>query len=121
MGLTAFAKVGIIPTMAIAAVSINVAQDMLRDCLGSGASVIPGRHFLAELKNEGLTLPAALHVLRSGCIFNPPEHDVRKGHWKYSVEGHEPDGKWLVIVFCFKQVNEAYLITVFSVQAKSRA
>jgi hypothetical protein len=36
------------------------------------------------------------------------------------VEGQEPDGKWLVIVFCFKEVKRAYLITVFSVAAKAR-
>ena len=106
--------------MAMSAVSVVLAQDMLRDCLGEDASVIPGRHFLEELKKENLTLPAAWHVLRVGRIFNPPEFDVRTGHWKYSVEGYEPDGKWLVIVFCFRAVNRAYLITVFSVEARQR-
>jgi hypothetical protein len=107
--------------MAMAAVNSAIAQDMLRDCLGAGASVIPGCHFRDDLKKEGLTMPAAWHVLRLGCITNPPEHDVRTGDWKYSVEGYEPDGKWLVIVFCFRAVNKAYLITVFSVQARERA
>ena len=106
--------------MRVAAVRVGIAQDMLRACLDEGGSVIPGQHFREELKNEGLTLPAAWHVLRRGVIFKPPEHDIKTGDWKYSVEGHEPDGKWLVIVFCFREVNRAYLITVFSVAAKAR-
>ena len=103
--------------MAMAAIKVDIALDMLRDCLTDGA-VVPGRHFLEELKKEGLTLPAAWHVLRTGCIYNQPEHDVKTGHWKYSVEGNEPDGKWLVIVFCFRTIDRAFLITVFSVEAK---
>ena len=104
----------------MAAMKARVAQDMLRACLEKGGSVIPGQHFREELKNEGLTFPAAWHVLRKGVIFKPPEHDVKTGDWKYSVEGHEPDGKRLVIVLCFRGVNRAYLITVFSVAAKAR-
>ena len=106
--------------MTVAAVSIPIAYEILRDCLGGQGSVVPGRHFLDELENEGLTIPAAWHVLRNGCIQNPPEHDVRTGHWKYSIEGHEPDGKWIVIVFCFRAVDRAHLITVFSVKSKER-
>ena len=106
--------------MILAAVKTDIALDMLRGCLGSGGSVVPGKHFLAELTAEGLGIAAAWHVLRSGCIFDPPEHDVKTGEWKYRVEGHEPDGKWIAIVFSFKQVNRAYLITVFSVEAKRK-
>jgi hypothetical protein len=101
--------------MAMTAVRTDIAQDMLRGCLEDG-TVIPGRHFRDELKNENLTLPAAWHVLRSGVIYKPPELNVGTGDWKYSVEGSEPDGKWLVIVFCFRAVDTAYLITVFSVR-----
>jgi hypothetical protein len=49
-----------------------------------------------------------------------PEHDIKRGEWKYSVEGHTPDGTWLTVVFSFKEVNRVFLITVFSVEAKRR-
>lgn len=101
------------------AVAVALAIDMLRDCLSDG-KVIPGRHFLDELTNEGLTLPDAWQVLRAGCIFNPPEPDIKTGEWKYTVEGYAPEGQWLAIIFSFKQIDTAYLITVFSVAAKGR-
>jgi hypothetical protein len=106
--------------MPINAVALDIALDMLHDCLSEG-SVIPGKHFRDELRKEGLTIPDAWQVLRSGCICDPPECDIKSGEWKYTVEGYAPDGTWLRIVFSFKQVNEAYLITVFSVEAKRRA
>ncbi len=95
---------------------------MLRACLRGehDASIIPGKHFREELAKEKLTMPAAWHVLKSGLIYNAPEHDVKSGEWKYSIEGHEPDGKWIVIVFSFKAVNRVYLITLFSVKGKER-
>ena len=46
---------------------------------------------------------------------------LKTGEWKYRVEGHEPDGKWLAIVFCFKKVKRAFLITVFSVESRSKS
>ena len=105
--------------MTVSAVKIEIAVDMLRDCLRCGA-VQNGKHFREELTNEGLTFPDAYHVLKTGQIYKPPEHDIRKGEWKYSIEGHTADGIWLVVVFSFKQVDRAYLITVFSVKAKNR-
>jgi hypothetical protein len=93
-------------------------MDMLRDCLGSGGRVIPGKHFRDELRAENLTVPDAMCVLRTGCIFNPPEFDVKFGEWKYTIEGRLPDGKQIAIVFSFKQVGTAYLITVFSIEAR---
>jgi len=108
------------PTVSMDAVKPDIAQDMLRDCLGGEGSVIPGRHFRDELKKEGLTIPDAWQVLRSGCIYNTPECDIKTGEWKYTVEGYAPDGTWLCIVFSFKQINQAYLITVFSVKARRR-
>jgi hypothetical protein len=114
-------NVVIMPTMMpISAVALDIARDMLRGCLGNAGNVIPGNHFREELRKEGLKIPDAWQVLRSGCIFNPPEKDIKTGEWKYTVEGYTPDGTWLAIVFSFKQVNEAYLITVFSVGAKRR-
>jgi hypothetical protein len=106
--------------MSVSAVKVEIALDMLRECLGLGGTVIPGKHFLEELKNEKLTLPDAWQVLRTGCISKPPEPDIRTGEWKYTIEGYTPDDIWLAIVFCFKHVDKAYLITCFSVKAKTR-
>jgi hypothetical protein len=106
--------------MPVDAVSPDVAQAVLRDCLGPTGRVIPTFHFREELDKEGLTIPDAWKVLRSGCISQPPEHDIRTGEWKYTVEGLTPCGTWLCIVFSFKYVNVACLITVFSVEAKGR-
>jgi hypothetical protein len=106
--------------MPVNAVSPNLAQEMLRHCLGGAGIVNPGKHFREELQKEGLSLPDAWVVLRSGCIFNPPELDIKTGEWKYTIEGYTPDGIWLCVVFSFKQVNSAYLITVFSVEIKRR-
>jgi len=106
--------------MPINAVTKEIALDLLHECLGEEGRIIVGRHFRDELKKEGLTIPDAWQVLRSGCICNPPECDIKTGEWKYTVEGIAPDGTWLCIVFCFKQVDEAFLITVFSVEAKRR-
>jgi hypothetical protein len=106
--------------MSLSAVKVEIALDMLHDCLSNGA-VRSGRHFRDELAKEGLSFPDAWHVLRTGCIYNPPEHDIRQGEWKYSIEGHTPDGIWLVVVFSFKEVDRAFLITVFSVETRRRA
>ncbi len=90
------------------------AQKLLRRCLEHGA-VYPHPHFLRELKNEGLELPDAMVVLNKGTIFDEPELDLRFQQWRYRVEGREPNGKWLKIVFAFLKDEEAILITVFSV------
>ena len=79
-----------------------------------------GRHFRDELAAEGLNFQDALPVLRSGTIFNPPEIDIATREWKYRIEGYEESGKWLAIVFCFKAVGSAFLITIFS-SIESRA
>lgn len=84
----------------------------LRECLRSG-KIIPGKHFRDELAKEGLILPDALHVLKTGNIFQEPECDPQTGDWKYRIEGREVDGKWLAIVFCFRATDTAFLITVF--------
>jgi hypothetical protein len=106
--------------MPVAAVAREIALDMLHDCLGEDGRIIVGIHFRQELRKEGLTIPDAWQVLRSGCIYSPPEPDINTGEWKYTVEGIAPDGTWLCIVFSFKQIDEAFLITVFSVETKRR-
>lgn len=95
------------------------AVKLLRDCLRTG-KIIPGKHFRDELAKEGLILPDALRVLKTGNIFQEPECDAKTGDWKYRVEGREADGQWLAIVFCFRAVDTAFLITVFSVEVKGK-
>jgi hypothetical protein len=96
-----------------------VAQGVLRDCMEDG-SIIPSRHFREELAKEKLTMDDALYVLRTGQIYDPGEQDLKTGEWKYSVEGHETEGKWIKIVFSFKSIDTAILITIYSVEYKRR-
>ena len=86
-------------------------------------NIIPRRHFRNELEKEALDLQDAVRVLKTGNIFLEPEPDTKTGDWKYrveGVEGAEVDGKWLAIVFCFKTEDTAFLITVFSVEARGK-
>jgi hypothetical protein len=87
---------------------------LLRKCVQTG-TVILGRHFRDELANEGLIFPDAQGVLEAGQISDEPEPDIKTGEWKYRIEGREPDGKRLAIVFCFKGADSAFLITIFSI------
>jgi hypothetical protein len=87
--------------MPINALTQEVARDVLSDCLGGTGTVVPGKHFREELGKEDLTIPDAWQVLRSGCIYNPSELDMKTGEWKYTIEGYVPDGTWLAIVFSF--------------------
>jgi hypothetical protein len=93
--------------------------DLLHHCVRDG-EIVWGKHFKEELSKEVLSFPDAWWVLRRGRVFDPPEQDIKTGEWKYRVEGHEPGGKWLVIVFTFKTLERAFLITVFSVEARGR-
>jgi hypothetical protein len=102
--------------MLIERLSRSDAQKLLRRCMQSGEVVI-SKHFREELANEALEIADAFTVLRKGCILNEPEPDIKSGEWKYRIEGNEPGGKWLAIVFCFKPQDTAFLITVFSVRA----
>jgi hypothetical protein len=104
----------------IGCLSVHDAEERMRRCLEEGA-VIPGRHFRDELAKEGIDLQDAWIVLRYGHIYDPPERDIKAGEWKYRMEGPEPDGKWTVIVFSFKTVDIAFLITVFTVKHRGRA
>lgn len=96
------------------------AVDLLHHCLEQG-DILEGRHFREELRKEGLVIEDAYVVLRSGFIYEPPEIDIKTGEWKWRIEGPELDGRWLMIVFSFKTVDRAFLITVYSIEAKRRA
>ena len=106
--------------MPVDALSVADALSLLHHCLSENGEVIPGRHFREELTNEGLTIPDAWHVLLTGRIYDPPEQDIKSGDWKYRVEGDSPDGIWLVITFCFRTFDRAFLITVFSVESRRK-
>ena len=95
------------------------AQDLLRHCLESG-DVVPGRHFRDELQREAVSMVDAWAVLKTGRIYNPPEFHNGCGEWNYRIEGHEPGGKWLGIVFSFKALDRAFLVTVFSVESRRK-
>ncbi len=90
------------------------AQDLLRWCLEDGV-VSPHPHFKKALADDGLALPDAMVVLRKGTVFDEPEFNARFQQWRYRVEGREPGGKWLKIVFAFIEEYEVILITAFSV------
>lgn len=85
-----------------------------------GGCVVFGGHFRQELAAEDLDLAAAFAVLKSGNVFSEPELDARTHDWKYRVEGYEPGGKWLAIVFCFRSSEASFLITTYSVKGRER-
>lgn len=99
--------------------AIQEAQDLLRHCLESG-EIIPGKHFRDELEKEAVSMVDAWAVLKTGRIYNPPEFHAGCQEWNYRIEGHEPGGKWLGIVFSFKAIDRTFLVTVFSVESKRK-
>ncbi len=104
--------------MLVAVKTSLAAKDLLLECLGEDGEVVPCKHFLEELDKENLTFPDALYVLQHGNITDPADQDIKTREWKYTIEGQEPDGKWIAIVFCFKAINRAFLITVFSIRGR---
>jgi len=72
-------------------------------------------HFKEELFSENVSFGDATSIiLENGWIFEKPEWDNDYGEWIYRIEGYEPDGKWLIIVFSLPIKGTAKLITVFS-------
>jgi len=103
----------------IACKTRQAAVDLLRYCIEDG-EVVPSKHFRQKLSVEGLTFEDAWLVLKHGNIYDAPEPDMKTAEWMYRIEGHEPGGKWVVVVFCFKTVERAFLITVFSVESRRK-
>jgi hypothetical protein len=68
-----------------------------------------GRHFRDELRADNFGMTQALNVMRSGNIYETPECDIKTGEWKYRIEGYEPEGRRMAIVFCFKPQSLAFL------------
>jgi hypothetical protein len=77
-----------------------------------------GRHFVRELENETLSIQDVFALIRSGNVLAEPEPDIRTGDWKYRLEGCEPGGNRSAIVFCFRQIDAVFLITIFSLERK---
>lgn len=96
----------------VSRLSKHDASTRLRDCLKNGI-VEPHPHFLRALKDDGLDLVDAIFVLKRGSIYDEPEFDVSFQQWRYRIEGKEPGGLWLAIIFAFKAVDEALLITAY--------
>lgn len=95
------------------------ASSQLRYCLEHGA-VIPTKHFRDELADEQITFQDAHDVLKLGIIYDEPEQDLDTDEWKYRIEGYEPGGKWMAIIFGFKTIKLVSLITIFSIQSRRR-
>lgn len=95
------------------------ALERLRKCLESG-DIILTSHFKKELSNECIAFEDAWSILRYGRMYSPPEEDTRSGDWKYRVEGHEPGGKWIAVIYCFKSTTRVNLITIFSDKARRK-
>jgi hypothetical protein len=102
--------------MAAKRLSRAEATDAARRCLSGAGRIIPSKHFRDELAKEGLDILDAYHILRTGQVFNEPELDPRHGDWNYRIEGTEPGGRRLAIVFCFKEQDTGLLITIFSIR-----
>lgn len=95
------------------------ALNILRHAVSEGI-VIPGAHFRQEMKNEAATLEDVYSVLRNGQIYDEPEFAIKFRDWRYKVEGYEPEGKWLCIVFSIEEVDSVFLITVFSIEHRRK-
>jgi hypothetical protein len=79
----------------------------VRDCVVRG-DVILTRHFRDELQNEGLAVADAFYVLQHGSVLNEPEFNPRYQEWNYRMEGIEPDGQPLAIIFGFTADETGY-------------
>ena len=88
------------------------AESLARHCMTAGR-VIFGKHFREELANESLQITDARFVLKHGHIFTEPEPDIKTGEWKYRIDGKTLDQIDLSVVFCFKEIDTCFLITVF--------
>jgi hypothetical protein len=88
---------------------------LIRACLERG-DIILTKHFREELRAEDLTVADAFHVLQHGNVFNEPEFNPRYQDWNYRMEGAEPDGKFMAIVFAFTDDEMGLLVTIFRIK-----
>jgi uncharacterized protein DUF4258 len=99
----------------IAPLSRREAAERIRQCIRL-ARIRFSRHFKEELAKEGLSVPDAHYVLYHGQVYMEPEHDVYFQQWRYRMEGTEPDGRYLSIIFTFEGPEDGLLVTIFSNQ-----
>jgi hypothetical protein len=95
------------------------AQDLVRRCRAEGR-IIVGRHFREQLANERLILTDVWEVLRTGQIYNEPEPGHPHSGMEIPCRGLGAGRKWVAIVFTFKATDTAFLVTIFSVESRSR-
>jgi hypothetical protein len=88
------------------------AKSLLCECLRAG-TVVFSRHFREELANDGLTVADILPVCRGGVVKDAPEPDIKRGTWKYRIEGRTPDRDLAAVVFSFDVERRAVFITAF--------
>ncbi|MFZ0819854.1 MAG: DUF4258 domain-containing protein [Candidatus Acidiferrales bacterium] len=93
------------------------AAKLIRECVETGRIRIT-QHFKQELMKEGLSIGDALHVIQHGGIYNEPEHDPSFQQWRYRIEGTEPDGKYVGVIFAFETDEDGVLITVFEIESR---
>jgi hypothetical protein len=90
------------------------AEALIKQCVKNGRIVFT-KHFREELANEHLEVGDVHNVLRHGRVNNPPECDAYQ-RWNYRIEGREPEGKMMAIVFAFGEDDLGILITIFGIR-----
>jgi len=89
------------------------ALNLLRHCLEDGI-VQYHAHFYQRCLERKVDPMGAQHVLRKGMIYDEPEFEVRFQQWRYKVEGKDPDGTVLKVVFAFLAKDEVLVLTVLT-------
>jgi len=97
----------------LARLSRTDAVKQIRECLRQGR-VRETRPFREKLAAKGLSIGDAHHVLSHGVVFEEPHHDVHFQQWRYRVEGTEPDGQYLSIIFAFEGAEDGVLLSLYS-------
>jgi hypothetical protein len=93
------------------------AKTALHLCNDAGL-LLQTNHYREELGDEPFTFADCISVIEVGHIFDPAEWDDEHQEWKYRLEGFEPDGKWVNIIFSLPRKGLAKLITVFSTKPR---
>jgi len=68
--------------------------------------------FWSRLRDLGIDLNDALHVLRHGMIYTDPEFDAKINQWRFTVQGETVDGKALNIVFTFVEIEGVLVLAI---------
>lgn len=82
--------------------------------------VVHTNHFSQRLAQKPYDILAVDYVIVNGCIIRPPEWDDDCMMWKYRLEGTDPDGRWIVVIFAIDESDNTYLVTTFSTDRPRR-